>query len=314
MTERVPNGSTPHSRDAVVVGVDGGGTGSRALVCAFDGTELAREVGSAAIVIPGSETASLEALRDLVRRALDRAGVTPPVATLVAGLAGVGHEGHRLRMERLLSTSGLASRVSVQTDAEVAFFDAFGSGPGVLLIGGTGSVAMARLPSGRALRSGGWGAQFGDEGSGWALGVGAVRAAIRGLEGRGPQTALSDVVTEAFGTPVLVELLDRLRAAAKGEVAALAPQIAAAADAGDLVSRSLLDQAVEGLADHLVPLARAWRVESPKTEVPLALLGGLVKPGGALRSRLEPRLKALGARVQVDAPDPARGAARLALT
>jgi N-acetylmuramic acid 6-phosphate etherase len=296
----------------VVVGVDGGGTGSRVVVSTTDGVELAREVGSAAIVIPGSETASLEAIRDLVRRGLHRAGVHPPVAALVAGLAGVGHEAHRLRMERLLSTSGLAHEVQVRTDAEVAYFDAFADGPGILLIGGTGSVAMARLPSGRSLRTGGWGAHFGDEGSGWSLGVAAIRGAIRGIEGRGPATLLSAAVAETFGTSELGELLDRLRSAAKGEIAALAPQIVQAAEQGDSLASALLDEAAEGLAQHVVPLAEAWRIDAPDAPVPVALLGGLVKPGGGLRTRLEPLLEAVGVLLHPGSPDPARGASRLA--
>ncbi len=303
----------------VVVGVDGGGTGSRAVVQALDGRELAREVGSAAIVIPGSETASLEAIRDLVRRVLRQAGIDPgaPATALVAGLAGVGREVDRARMEALLGTSGLALRVGVRNDGEVAFHDAFGRGPGILLVGGTGSIALARLPSGEVRRTGGWGALAGDEGSGWSLGLAAVRATLRTLDGRGDATTLADVVTRAFGTRDPSELVDRLRTAAKGEVAALAPEVLRAADAGDPLAGTLAERAARALAGHLHPLVRAWRSGPTRPdEAPappgVALLGGLVVPGGPLRSRLLPLLEEMGLEVRVAPPDPARGAAALA--
>ncbi|CAN5817883.1 hypothetical protein BH23GEM11_BH23GEM11_20110 [soil metagenome] len=316
-----PRTSTPDAAP-VVVGVDGGGTGSRAVVLSAEGQELGREVGSAAIVIPGSETASMEAIRDLVRRVLRAAGVPEgtPAGALVAGLAGVGREADRLRMETMLATSmaslRLARSVLVRNDAEVALHDAFGTGPGILLVGGTGSIALARLPSGRSLRTGGWGALAGDEGSGWSLGLGAARAVLRALDGRGPATTLTDEVARAFGTREPAELVDRLRTAAKGQVAALAPHVEAAARAGDAVAEALADQAAASLADHVAPLVRAWHAElggESLSPLEVALLGGLVARGGPLRSRILPRLEAMGAVPTPECPDPARGAARLAL-
>jgi N-acetylglucosamine kinase-like BadF-type ATPase len=314
--------SGPHAPTPVVVGVDGGGTGSRAVVLDASGRVLGREVGSAAIVVPGAETASLEAIQDLVRRVLRAAGLPPgvPARVLVAGLAGVGRAADRERVEVMLGATlaslGLARQVVVRNDAEVALHDAFGDGPGILLVGGTGSIALARLPSGRTLRTGGWGALAGDEGSGWSLGLGAVRAVLRTMDGRGAPTGLTRIVVEAFGTDDPAELVDRLRTAAKGQVAALAPRVAEVADAGDAVAISLMDEAASALAAHVTPLTRAWRQESGAGGEPprLALLGGLVAPGGPLRSRLLPHLEALDAVVSPGALDPARGAARLALS
>ncbi len=310
----------------VVVGVDGGGTGSRAVVLDANDQELARESGSAAIVIPGAETASLEAIRDLVRRALRSAGVPEgtPARALAAGLAGVGRGEDRARMETMLATSMLSGRIAasvlVRNDADVALYDAFGEGPGILLVGGTGSIALARFPDGTLRRAGGWGALAGDEGSGWFVGLGAVQATLRALDGRGPSTALVELVTDLYGTSDPPELVDRLRTSAKGQVASLAPRVAAAADAGDPVAHALVESAAQALADHVAPLLRGWReveaLPASATEgsrpLRVALLGGLIKPGGPLRERLLPRLTALGADPSGTSPDPARGAARMA--
>jgi glucosamine kinase len=292
------------------------------VVATLEGRELARVEGGAGIVIPGAEHRTHEVLSELIARALEGAGVAPPVTALVAGLAGVGGEPERRTMEALLAgrartTPGagapLAARIQIRTDAEIAFFDAFGDGPGALLIGGTGSVAMARLPSGIWLRTGGWGAEFGDEGSGWSLGVGAIRRAILGMEGRGARTLLSARVPDVFGVADLEGLLPRVRRAPKGEVAALAPVVLRAAAEGDRVAEELLSETLDGLLGHLTPLVRAWHEQAPGTSLPLALLGGLVKPGGGLRSRLERRLQGLPVALRPAPPDPARGAVAMAL-
>lgn len=302
----------------LVVGVDGGGSGSRAVVLSGAGDELARAVGGAALVTPGTETSALTALEELVYRALEAAGATGAAAVLVAGLAGVGREESRAGFEERLAGTGVAERVRVRTDVEVAFHDGFGSGPGVLLVGGTGSVALARTPAGRSLRSGGWGAVAGDEGSGFLLGIEGLRAVFQAVDGRAPATALVESIGGHFGTESPGALLDRLWTAGKGEIAALAPRVAAAADQGDPVARGIVTRAVGALAAHLVPLIRGWREEAGPggdlaAEIPVALVGGLVVPGGPLRSRLVPRIRALGGAPREAPPDPARGAARLAL-
>ena len=298
----------------MVLGVDGGGTGSRAVVLAASGEELARATGRAALVKPGAEDATLTALRDLVAAALAVAGEPGPPEVLVTGLAGVGRTKTRLSIQERLVEAGLARQIQVKTDVEVAFHDAYGNGSGILLVGGTGSVAITRTPSGRSLRSGGWGAVVGDEGSGWWIGIQALHVAFQSADGRAPETPLLETALSHFHAPDPGALMDRLWTAEKGEVAALVPLVAEAAARGDPVSRSLLSAAAGALADHLPPLIRAWREEGGQTdEIPVALVGGLVVSGGPLRPELLIRIRGLGGVPRESAPDPARGAARMAL-
>jgi len=292
-----------------VLGIDGGGTGSRACLTDGKGQCLQREVGGAALVRPGAEGDTVHVLADLVSRTMDGAGTARPLDRIVAGLAGVGREGTRLDMERRLMATGLARQVRVLTDVEVAFHDAFGSGPGILLIAGTGSVAMARLPSGGIARTGGWGALVGDEGSGWWLGIAGLRAALRGRDGRGPRTILSETLPASMGYPGSSALVHHLWGVPKAEVAALAPRVVEAADGGDAVAGALVEEAVRGIVEHLKALRKEWPTDE---RPPLALLGGLIVPGGPLRSRLLERLHDEGIRPKEAPPDGARGAAALA--
>ena len=153
------------------------------------GTELARVSGAAGLVDPRHPEHSAEVIAQLVRMASAQAGLSAPPAALCAGLAGVGNEAERVAVEQALAGTARVVRV-VSSDGEIALHGAFGGGPGVLLIAGTGSVAYGRGPDGRMDRCGGWGMFVGDEGSGYALGRAALAAALRSVDGREAETRL----------------------------------------------------------------------------------------------------------------------------
>jgi N-acetylglucosamine kinase-like BadF-type ATPase len=68
------------------------------------------------------------------------------------------------------------------------------SGDGLALVAGTGSTCIGVSPGGAAARVGGHEYLLSDEGSGYQIGLAALRAAMRGYEGTGPCTALSTAV------------------------------------------------------------------------------------------------------------------------
>ena len=110
---------------------------------------------------------------------------------MVVGAAGVGRDEERKALHAALRAEGIAATVHITTDIEIALEAAYGKGPGIVLLAGTGSFAIARLADGSLKRQGGYGWQMGDEGSGYALGRSALTAVGRAFDGRGPATGLS---------------------------------------------------------------------------------------------------------------------------
>ncbi|HSR43572.1 MAG TPA: BadF/BadG/BcrA/BcrD ATPase family protein, partial [Longimicrobiales bacterium] len=233
----------------VFVGVDGGGTTTRVLVVDSDGQPLVRVDGPASLVDSRHPRIAASVVARTTREALAEIG-NPPVAALHAALAGAGRESVRSAVERALTEDGVARAVAVGTDVEAAFRDAFGSGPGVLLMAGTGSVAWGRSEEGSEARAGGWGGLMGDEGSGWSIGLAALRAVARASDGRGRRTALSGALEDRLGRSGPEELILWAGTASKGEVAGLTEPVVAAAGAGDAVARRILDEAVTDLLSH----------------------------------------------------------------
>lgn len=296
---------------AAFVGVDGGGTRSRAVVLGPDGRELGRLEGPPALVRQTTLDDSAGVVAALVRDALAAAGATTPATGLVAGLAGSGRPELRARLTNAIAEAAVARSVEIVTDADVAFFDAFGSGAGIILIAGTGSMARGRTADGRVARAGGWGERLGDEGSGWAVGLAGVQAVARAADGRAAATDLAPRLLAALGLASPDELIGWAASASKAQVAALAPVVVAAADAGDTVAAEIVGRAVRELTDAVEAVRRGLEPWSSTPAV--ALTGGLVAPGGPLRSRVETGLAELPVTVNPRPVDPARGAARQAL-
>jgi glucosamine kinase len=294
------------------VGIDGGGTKTNAVAMNAGGEVLARVEGGAALIRPEDPGAGAGLLADLTERAVRAAGGSLPAAGLCCALAGAGREPVRRALAAELHREGVAVRLRIVTDAEAAFYDAFADGPGILLIAGTGSIVWGRAEDGRTARAGGWGAILGDEGSGYALGLGALRAVVRAHDGRGEATSLAPAVLAHAGVDAPESLVAWAAGASKREIAALAPAVASAAGAGDAVARRIVEEAAGELVAHVVALHH--RLGPWKTAPGLALSGGLIAPGGPLRAAVVEALQVRGpecalAERQVDA---ARGAASLA--
>jgi len=300
---------------AIVVGVDGGGTKTRALVADESGKALADVEGPGSAVKPGQADRSAQVIAETVALALEAAEMTHVMPkVLCVGVAGVGRENERQALWQALAEREISEEILVHADATVALDDAFGDGPGVLLIAGTGSVAFGRGPTGAFARCGGWGPAIGDEGSGAWIGRRALSVVTAAADGREPETALTGAVLTAAQVNEVSELIAWAAAATPAMLATLAPAVMSEAAAGDLRANALLSLAVEELTLHIRALARQLFTDE-RASVPVALTGGLLKRGQPLRKRLEQRMKSAvpGAIVQAGDVDAARGAVRGAL-
>lgn len=295
-----------------VIGVDGGGTRTRAVVLDAEGREEGRVSGPPAVADARRPEEAARSVATVCAAAARAVGRALPADAMWAGLSGAGRETARSAVELELGRMGVATRVRVGTDVRAAFHDAFAEGPGILLIAGTGSIAWGRAEDGREGRVGGWGHHLGDEGSGYALGKEALRRVARHADGRAPETTLQRRVLERLGLERVDELVSWIQEAERAEIADLAPLVVETAREGDGVAGEIVVQAVEELERHVLTILEnlgPW--SSPP---PVVLAGGLLLGEGPLR---EPLVKLLARHRILPAEqelDPALGAARLALS
>jgi len=292
---------------SVLIGVDAGGTKTSVVV--VDGErELARSIGAPGAVRAGRALVAASRITAAVRRALTDAGLLHG-DVLVVGAAGVGREPERGELREILRGERLAERIIVTGDLDIALEAAFGAGPGVVLVSGTGSVAVGRTPDGVIHRTGGLGWQMGDEGSGYAIGRAALLAAGRAHDGRGPATVLAERIAAISGKD-FDGLVRWSTSAEPGEVAALAPVVLDAALRGDAVAKAIVEAAAGELVAHVTALVGKF---PGKVAIAVALAGGNLEPDRGLRPLVLGRLAKMARVAPVEAPlDPTLGALAMA--
>jgi len=265
------------------LGVDGGGTSVEAVVSDAGLSVLGRGAGGPSNYQVIGLDRALDSLKEAVTAALGAAGVgIRQVRGAFFGVAGVDCPADaaalRPAVERLLP----GVPVEVDNDGIAALAGATGGRPGVVVISGTGSIALGVNADGRRGRSGGWGHILGDEGGGYDIGRRALAAVTRAADGRGPATTLTQVLLGHLGIEDPDALFRRtyIEGLEVHEIAALAPLVVGAARAGDTVARWLLAAAGRELGLAAVSVMRD--LGFARAAFPVALLGGLFAAGSPL--------------------------------
>lgn len=296
-----------------VIGVDGGGTLTRCACVAPDGAVLGlARAGPSHYLRVGLEDA-VGNVFDAVEAAAGNAGLTLPAAAVAVCLAGIGRAPDRAVVVPRIEALGLAARFVADTDAAAALVGAHPLGPGVVVIAGTGAIACARDAAGRRVRVDGWGPLLGDEGSGYWIGVRAVRAVMRASDGRCPHTALTEAVMRHLEVAAVPELVNRLPLDRTNseDLAGLAAVCAHCADEGDATAQGILAEAATRLAQSAAAAAAAVGLGGP---VPVAVTGSVLGNERVRREFThELRRRLPGARVTEPMLSPVLGAALMAL-
>jgi len=293
---------------SIFVGADVGATKTSVLV--LDGDRVVGQAeGAGAAMRPGRGLMSATTIADVVRRALGTARVLRAEA-LVVGAAGAGRQLERDELREALRGEALANRLQVTGDIDIALAAAFGEGAGIVVTAGTGSVAVARDPAGKIRRSGGYGWQMGDEGSGYAIGRAALGAVGRAADDRSPATSLSTRLLVAARCENLDALIRWASKAAVSEVAGLAPMVLEEAMRGDAVATGIAEYASRELSQLVLHLLPHFPGEA---KVSVAFNGGLLQGGLPLFKMLTHKLEEeRRLQLHTEAINPALGAARLA--
>jgi N-acetylglucosamine kinase-like BadF-type ATPase len=267
-----------------VLGVDAGGTSTRALAVAADGTVLG--TGRAGGANPNSHPPAEAAAQIATAIGESLRGLDPAQAgTCVVGMAGTSKlidTAIAKLFEETWRRLGL-SRVLVLTDAEVAFASATSASDGTVLISGTGSIAGRIRHRRLASTAGGYGWLLGDEGSAFWLGREAVRATLAAL---GRDEPLGELATSVLAQAEVGEtdrleawrrLITVVNAAPPIQLARFAPLVGNTADGRPIVERG---------ADLLAEIAMT--VREPGEGTPVVLVGSVLAGpvGGEVRRRL----------------------------
>jgi N-acetylmuramic acid 6-phosphate etherase len=233
------------------LGIEGGGTRTVALLADADGRLVRRAVFG---------PANLRLLDDAALRrhfrAIQRA--FPRAEALGIGLAGLRTAADHARLRRVVDALWPGIPAHLTNDLETALAAAPpiprlpAPIPQVLVLSGTGSCFFGRAPDGRTAKFGGWGHILGDKGSGFEIGLRALKAVLFYLDRDGDWSRLGRALLRALALNEPNDLIGWAQSAGKADIAALAVEVFRCAARGDTIARDILAGAAESLARDAV--------------------------------------------------------------
>lgn len=264
------------------LGIDGGGTKTAfALVDA-----CGKEIAALTLGASNPNDIGLDATCALLGDGIDQVtkGFDRAQISLFAGIAGAATGDNAARLTAHLGTLGFA-KAACQSDLALSLAACLGDADGIAVIMGTGSVSMGRK-NGELFRAGGYGYLLGDAGSGFALGQGAILAALQAEDGSGAPTILRDMVAAQCKKDRVLDALAEFYAGGKTEIARYAPLVFKAHAQGDAVATEILVRNVRAIADNVRALGSRMGMD----EVRVGLCGGLTAESDVILPLLQDAL------------------------
>jgi glucosamine kinase len=297
---------------AYYLGIDGGGTKTRCLL-ADETTVLAKAMTGGSNIVRLGETQAREALHTAIRQVCTATKISPDqIRAICIGAAGAARPEIAAKIRTILAElipEVPLTNIEVVGDTVIALEAAFGAGPGVIAIAGTGSIVYGRDAAGHTARAGGWGFAVSDEGSGHWIGRRAISAILSARDQRF-ETALTAMVLQAWKLNTLDELVQQANSTPPPDFPRLFPIVLRAADEADSIARDLLADAGAKLAALAAIVVRRLAPHAPVAMLPVAMTGSVFRQSPYVRQVFYNTLQTSfpGLDVRQDLADPVEGA------
>ncbi|MGA9770061.1 MAG: BadF/BadG/BcrA/BcrD ATPase family protein [Blastocatellia bacterium] len=315
MKSALPRGLDQPSRKKYYLGIDGGGTKTQAVITDAELHVLGEAFSGASNPVRVGLEEAVSNIDHAVSEACLRAGIEySDITSACAALAGISHPIHYETIKDALDHRLGLDHLEVVTDARAALEGALDGQPGVVLIAGTGSIAMGVNAAGQQVRSGGWGPTLSDEGSGYDIARHALRAVISSFDGRAPKTLLTDSICRELGISSAKDLPGVIynSDSESVEIASLARLVAEAAEAGDMTARDILAHAGRDLGELAISVIKKLGLQSKEFRV--ACVGSVFKSGECILGPLSKAVLSVAPGADIGPPlyPPTIGAVKLA--
>jgi N-acetylglucosamine kinase-like BadF-type ATPase len=261
------------------LGIDGGGS-KTSCVIGDDNSIQGRGVSGPSNIVRVGEQRARESMAAAIRQACSAANIKPSqIERTCIGIAG-GARPETAEIVRRILSEIVGGQIEVVGDMVIAMEAASGTGPGVVVIAGTGSIAYGRNGAGQTARAGGWGFAISDEGSAHWIGRTAVSAVMRAQD-EGQSTTLLEKLMEAWRVDTREQLILAANASPPPDFGALLPTVVAAAQSQDALAHDVLAQAGAELASlGKIVIARLFHEGE---DVQVAISGGVFRNADLVR-------------------------------
>ena len=189
---------------------------------------------------------------------------------ICVGITGVRLKKDRTQIQKLLNKFFNFNKIKIETDTNIAFYGYFGVRDGLILISGTGSILFGKVNK-KIYRIGGWGKLLGDYGSGYNIGLEALKEIVKEYDNKNAESQLSKSLKKEFGFNP--DNIIRKIYHEKFPLQNIAPVVFKCAEKGDKISKEIIKVSVNNLCEHIIQFNKRSNL---KKQIELALVGGLI--------------------------------------
>jgi N-acetylglucosamine kinase-like BadF-type ATPase len=282
--------------------MDGGGSITKVVVCDLEGTIL-HSFQAETINHYGAGTSKVATVfADISAELLSKFACLPGI--LFVGNSALDGRTEESQVQELTRGVFQPAKVVFHSDVYVALMGFTLGKPGAVLISGTGSMACGVDAEGNFNTAGGWGQVLGDEGSGYHMALKGIKAAIRAYDGLAENTQLMDRVMQFYDLQNMPELIEKVYnpPMEKSLIAAFAVEVAAAAEEGDVVARSILVNQAKWLRKVALLITKKCKTKN------LGYYGSVLTRNETIRTLLSDMLEKHSIHLKAPELDPEIGA------
>ncbi len=251
------------------LGIDGGGTKTTAIICDEKAQLVSRFVGESI----NYNSVGMETARKNLKATVDGVLGSDDIKLNAAfiGMSAISERADDEFTKKLCDGIIDCPKITMDSDVYIGLEAMKRDGAAAMVISGTGSMAVGRLDNGEIIHTGGWGYILGDEGSGYAMSINALKAAICSYEGSAEKTSLTEAVLDYYKIDDINKLIDIFYdpPMPRSEIAKLAPVLFECAE-----NDSVADAIVKNHAQLLANTVSALLSKMP-SGTPLGLWGGI---------------------------------------
>ena len=287
-----------------LIGIDGGGTGSTCVIADLSLKVLHTCNGGPTNILKFDQNKISETITNLIKECCKNTGSEySEIAALVIGTAGAGNKENaelfKNSVIKHLSNENISIKnIIIETDARIALEGAFSSGPGSILIAGTGSIIFGKNEKGEIFRNGGFGRTIGDEGGGYSIGRKGLNAVSKVYDGRIQKNKITDLLLEKYNIDSPEKLIDEIYKN-NFDIASVAPLVIEAGEKNDPEAVKILDEESDELVLCVKRMFDLLKMEKMK----LAFIGSLISNSNFYSRLLKSKIKIKFPQIEIVEPD-----------
>lgn len=264
------------SENKYYLGVDGGGSKTTAVVFNEKGEFISKACGESINYYSVGLDNACQAMSDIINSLSQK-----EFECAVIGMSALAERATEDETKRFCDGIINSKKTIMDSDLFVALEAMEYEDECAVIISGTGSMGICRDADGTIRHAGGFGYILGDEGSGYSIGINAIKTAVRAAENCAPATMLTESCINFFSVDNIYGLIDLFyeKTVSRKTIASFAAEVMKCAENNDETAKNIIKAEARLLSETALSL-----IKSKNSQIPIGLWGGVFQHNHIFRN------------------------------